>query len=230
MRNSRQGKLPIELEWLVDALDDIQARLKTVESPSGEALSSTVAKLQSLVADIQAQLDAWASGRWTNAQITAQITALINSTFAGSISVGGTITSPVTFSTDVGGLPGSRRAMWMHDSGLFGWASSSRERKTEIRPADFDVDAIIGIEPKRFRYLEAIRRYDELPEDEREGREPRVEVGFIAEDLDDAGLDDFVVYDKDGRVEGVEYSMLVVAQQAAIRDLAARIERLESGQ
>lgn len=226
MRNSRQGKLPIELEWLVDALDDIQARLKTIEAPSGEALSSTVAKLQSLVTDIQAQLDAWALGRWTNAQILAQIA----DAFAGNVYIGGTVTSPVTFSTDVGGLPGSRRAMWMHDSGLFGWASSSRERKTEIRPADFDVDAIIGIEPKRFRYLEAIRRYDELPEDEREGREPRVEVGFIAEDLDDAGLDDFVVYDKDGRVEGVEYSMLVVAQQAVIRDLAARIERLESGQ
>lgn len=230
MRNSRQGKLPTELDWLVDALDDIQTRLKTIEGPSGEALSSTVARLQSLVTDIQAQLDAWASGRWTNAQITAQINSLISNAFAGNVYIGGTVTSPTTFGTDIGGLPGSRRAMWMHDSGLFGWASSSRERKTEIRPADFDVDSVLSVEPKRFRYLEAIRRYEELDEDEREGREPRVEVGFIAEDLDDAGLVDFVVYDKDGKVEGVEYSMLVVAQQAVIRDLAARIERLESGQ
>lgn len=229
MRNSRQGQLPTELAWLIDALDDIQARLKTVESPSGEALSSTVAKLQSLVADIQAQLDAWASGRWTNAQITAQITALINSTFAGSISVGGTITSPTTYSTDIGSIPGSHRTLWVKDSGLFGFASSSRERKTEIQPADLDPAAILSIEPKTFRYREAVRRWEEMPEDER-GPEPGPEVGFIAEDLDDAGLGAFVFYDENGRTEGIEYSMLVVAQQAVIRDLAARIERLESGQ
>lgn len=230
MRNSRQGRLPSELEWLIDALDDIQARLKTIEAPSGEALSSTVAKLQSFVSDIQAQLDAWASGRWTNAQITAQIAALINSTFAGNVAFGGTITSPVTYNTDLGSIPGAHRTLWVKDSGLFGFASSSRERKTEIEPLDLDVDAVLSIEPKTFRYREAVRRYEEMDEDERVGLEPRREVGFIAEELDDAGLGAFVFYDGEGRPEGIEYSMLVVAQQAALRDLAARVARLESGE
>lgn len=227
MRNPRQGQIPSELGWLVDELDGLSARLRTLEAPSGEALSSTVAKLQSLVSDIQAQLDAWVASRWTNAQITAQITAQINSTFASNVGFGGTITSPVTYNTDLGSIPGAHRTLWVKDSGLFGFASSSRERKTEIEPLDLDVDAVLSIEPKTFRYREAVHRWEEMPEDER-GPEPGLEVGFIAEELDDAGLGAFVFYDGEGRPEGIEYSMLVVAQQAALRDLAARLDRLES--
>lgn len=239
MRNPRQGVIPTELAWLIDELDSLGERLKTLEAPSGEALSSTVAKLTALIADIQAQLDAWVASRWTNAEIVAQITSQINSKLAGSVTIGGagtisgaatfgsTITSPVTYSTDIGSIPGARRTLWVKDSGLFGFASSSRERKTEIRPADFDVEAILSIEPKVFRYREAVRRWGEMPEDER-GPEPGLEVGFIAEELDDAGLGAFVFYDGEGRPEGIEYSMLVVAQQAALRDLAARLDRLEN--
>ena len=239
MRNPRQGQIPSELGWLVDELDGLSARLRTLEAPSGEALSSTVAKLQSFVSDIQAQLDAWVASRWTNAQITAQITSQINSKLAGSVTIGGagtisgaatfgsTITSPVTYSTDIGSIPGAHRTLWVKDSGLFGFASSSRERKTEIQPLDLDVDAVLSIEPRSFRYREAVRRYEEMDEDERAGLEPRREVGFIAEELDDAGLGSFVFYDGEGRPEGIEYSMLVVAQQAVLRDLAARVARLE---
>ncbi len=227
MRNPRQGQIPSELGWLVDELDGLSARLRTLEAPSGEALGSTVAKLQALVSDIQAQLDAWVASRWTNAQITAQITSQINSRFAGNVTFGGTITSPVTYVTDLSSISGERRTMWMHNSGLFGFAPSTRERKTEIRPADFDVEAILSVEPKVFRYREAVRRWEETPEDER-GPEPRLEVGFIAEELDDLGLGAFVFYDGEGRPEGIEYSMLVVAQQAALRDLATRLDRLES--
>lgn len=234
MTNSRQGQIPSELAWLIDTLDTIQDRLDTVESPTGEALSSTVAKLQSLVADIQAQLDAWAAGRWTNAQIVTQINGLIASAFGGNVTFGGTITSPATFSTDVGGLAGSRRTMWMHDSGLFGWASSSRDRKTDIRPANIDAAALLSIEPKTFRYLAAIKNYDELPEDEKPGREPLPEVGLIAQDLDEAGLGHFVDHGPDGTVEGINYTMLVVAllavdraQQAELVELRERLARLE---
>lgn len=227
MRNPRHGVIPSELAWLVDELDSLGERLKTLESPSGEALSSTVAKLTALIADIQAQLDAWAATRWTNAQIVTQIATQINSTFAGAVGFGSTITSPVTYNTDLGSIPGAHRTLWVKDSGLFGFASSSRERKTEIEPLDLDVDAVLSIEPKTFRYREAVHRWEEMPEDER-GPEPGLEVGFIAEELDDAGLGAFVFYDGEGRPEGIEYSMLVVAQQAALRALAARLDRLES--
>lgn len=96
MRSSRQGSIPSELSWLIDELADIDRRLGTLEAPSGEALGNTVAKLQALVTDIQAQIDAWAADRWTNAQIDARIdskvAAAIAAAFAGNVSITGSLT------------------------------------------------------------------------------------------------------------------------------------------
>ncbi|MFC4137130.1 MULTISPECIES: hypothetical protein [unclassified Microbacterium] len=96
MRNGRNGALPSELGDLIDELDDVQRRLRILEAPSGEALGSTVAKLRALVTDIQAQLDAWAADRWTNAEIDARIdqkvAAYVASILAGNVSIGGALT------------------------------------------------------------------------------------------------------------------------------------------
>lgn len=93
MRSSRQGAVPSELGWLVDELDEVQRRLRTLEAPSGEALSSTVAKLEDLVSDIQAQLDAYNASRYTNAQIDAAILSTIAAVLAGNVTIGGNLTA-----------------------------------------------------------------------------------------------------------------------------------------
>lgn len=49
MINNRRGPIPSELDWLIDTLDGYEERLRTLEAPSGENLSATVAKLQGLV-------------------------------------------------------------------------------------------------------------------------------------------------------------------------------------
>lgn len=49
MRSANQGAIPSELGDLIDRLNDYEERLRTLEAPSGEALSSTVAKLLQLV-------------------------------------------------------------------------------------------------------------------------------------------------------------------------------------
>lgn len=92
MRSSRQGAIPSELGNLIDELDDVQRRLRTLEAPSGEALGNTVAKLQALVADLRSQVEAWAATRWTNAQILAQIDAKIAAAFAGNVAITGSLT------------------------------------------------------------------------------------------------------------------------------------------
>lgn len=93
MRNSRQGAIPSELAWLIDELDDFSQRIRTLEAPSGESLSNTVSKLQALVANIQAQLGAWTSSRYTNAQIEdlidQKVAAYVASYMAGNVQVGG---------------------------------------------------------------------------------------------------------------------------------------------
>ena len=91
MLNSRRGAIPSDLGDLIDELNGIEARLRTLEAPSGEALGSTVAKLQALVADIQAQIDAWAATRWTNDQIDARIYAIVGSILAGNVTIGGSL-------------------------------------------------------------------------------------------------------------------------------------------
>lgn len=45
MRSSRQGAIPSELGDLIDELRNHENRLRTLEAPSGESLSSSVAKL-----------------------------------------------------------------------------------------------------------------------------------------------------------------------------------------
>lgn len=47
-RSSRQGAIPSELGDLIDELDEIQRRLRILESPSGNDLASTVARLGSI--------------------------------------------------------------------------------------------------------------------------------------------------------------------------------------
>lgn len=92
MRSSRQGAIPSELGWLIDELDGFSERLRTLEAPSGESLNSTVPKLQALVADIQSQINQWATTRWTNAQILEQIDAKIAAAFAGNVAITGSLT------------------------------------------------------------------------------------------------------------------------------------------
>lgn len=121
MRSSRQGAIPSELGWLIDLLDDLDDRLSKVEAPSGEALASNVAKLQSLVANIQAQLDAWTASRWTNAEIDARIdmkvAAYVASILAGNVSIGGAlnvigaVTMPGVRGTDLTGAA-NRVTVW----------------------------------------------------------------------------------------------------------------------
>lgn len=95
-RSSRQGAIPSELGDLIDELDDIERRLRTLEAPSGESLSSTVTKLQDLVANITETLNNYMAGRRTDAQIDAaidaKIAAALAAAFAGNVSITGSLT------------------------------------------------------------------------------------------------------------------------------------------
>lgn len=129
--------------WLADEFAKLKARLDSLEGPSGTQLYNTVSKLQALVEDIQAQLDAWATTRWTNAQIDARIDQKIAAAFAGnvtitgsltvngavaaaslstggSLTVGGAVTLPDVYNTDITSMGGSRRTVWVRDGGRMG--------------------------------------------------------------------------------------------------------------
>lgn len=132
-------------DWdgLVRELREISRRLETLEAPSGTQAFRTVAKLSALVDNIQEQLDEYNASRWTNAQITAQINAavgtrltqdqvdqrvyaIVGSILAGNVSIGGelfvngAVTMPNVYNTNIVGLGGSRKTVWVRDGGRMG--------------------------------------------------------------------------------------------------------------
>jgi len=215
MRSSRQGAIPSELGWLIDELDGFSERLRTLEAPSGESLSSTVAKLQALVANIQAQLDAWVLTRYDNATVDARIATAISTTLAGNVSIGGALLVPNAYNTDI---TWTRRTGWWGNDGRAGYASSSRRKKTAIKPADeAGLLALLDVEPKTFRYRAEILRRTSLRINAGKDYVPAVELGLIAEELEEAGLGFFVYHDEAGTPEGIEYGMLTVALLAIAR-------------
>lgn len=92
MSRANRGKIPSEMGWLIDLLDDMAERLSTLEAPDGNQIAQTVRTLQALVSDIQAQLDAYNANRYTNAQIDAlvdaKVSAAIAAVLAGTVTVG----------------------------------------------------------------------------------------------------------------------------------------------
>jgi hypothetical protein len=144
-----------------------------------------------------------------------------NGTGGPTTTFGGLLSSDSTYSNDI---TATRRAMWIQSNGTFGYASSSRTKKQDIVSANLDVSSILSIDPVKFKYIKAV---------EESGSAAEIEVGFIAEDLHDAGLTEFVDYGKSGEPEGIHYQTYVVALQAVVRSQQQQIDdlkvRLENG-
>ncbi|WP_454112838.1 hypothetical protein [Microbacterium maritypicum] len=220
--------------YLADQIQDLRARIGELARPSGTQRYQSVAKLSALIDNIQAQLDAYNASQYTNAQVDAkdaavagQIYPAIAATLAGNVTIGGQFRAPDAVAFQI---TGTRRTTWIEDAtGRFGYAPSTLRMKCAVRPASEErLLALLDVAPKTFFYRDEIRRrtltrINDGPHAVYK-REPR-ELGLIAEEVDAAGLHEFVIYDADGVPEGIEYSMLVVALQAIVRWLAERIDQ-----
>lgn len=109
------------------------------------------------------------------------------------------------------------------------WRSTSSLRyKQDVRAAEVDTDAVLALQPRAYRSrAEVAELGDDAP----------THAGFIAEEADALGLEQWVVRDDDGEPEAFNYAQFCVAQQAviqqqaaAITDLTARLEALETQQ
>lgn len=109
-------------------------------------------------------------------------------------------------------------------NGQIQMVTSSLRYKQDVEVADVDPTAVLSLTGKTWRD-KALVEAD--PDTERRN------VGFIAEDLDAAGLGMFVDYDAEGRPDAIQYDRLSVAllavvksQQTQIDDLTARVDAL----
>ncbi|MFD6093644.1 tail fiber domain-containing protein [Oerskovia sp. NPDC060338] len=103
-------------------------------------------------------------------------------------------------------------------------STSSRRYKCEVEDAVVDVDAVLALRPRTWR--------DRAEVDDNPETTTRY-VGFIAEELDDLGLRDYVIYDDQGDPEAIAYDRLTAAlvpalrqQQNQITDLQAQVDEL----
>lgn len=107
------------------------------------------------------------------------------------------------------------------------WRStSSRRYKQDIADIDIDPASVLQMQPRTWR--------DKAEVEQDAATETRY-VGFIAEELHDLGLTQFVVYDDEDKPEAIAYDRLSAAlvtvaqdQQRQIDALSERLDALES--
>lgn len=113
-------------------------------------------------------------------------------------------------------------------TGELGHVPSSLRYKTCIEPVQLDLEAVLGLELKTFKYKQAIEAYGSI-------EAAPTELGLIAEEVDAAGLGFLVYRGENGEADGVAYERLalpllalVQAQQVQINDLRADVAALQS--
>jgi hypothetical protein len=102
--------------------------------------------------------------------------------------------------------------------GMFGYAASTKRLKQDITKADITPEQGLSLVATAFRYKQDVK-------DNGDNASPQ--VGLIAEDLDEAGLGVFVIYDDKGKPAGIHYERAWIALIPVIADLNARLAKLE---
>lgn len=107
------------------------------------------------------------------------------------------------------------------NAGNFGRTGSSRRYKKNIEPAMTDTEALLNLTPVEFDYKR-----------EEEGGDAFMqnlghEYGLIAEELEEAGLSQFVVHNYEGQPDSIRYDRLAVALLPILKSQAEKIEALE---
>jgi hypothetical protein len=111
------------------------------------------------------------------------------------------------------------RAVQVNSSDLIGTTASTARLKQDIEPYIFNEQAILSIEPKRFKYNEKVQHG---------GDDSDWLYGFIAEEAVTAGLSELCGFDEEGLPDYFAYERMCVAQQQIIRTLWNKVESLES--
>jgi hypothetical protein len=119
------------------------------------------------------------------------------------------VTSPHIYNNAVSGL-----AVYVASNGVLGKGASTKRLKKDIKTATINRDAVLALRIVNYRMKNA-------PEDS------PLEIGVIAEELDELGLTQFVWYDEKGRPGAVHYERLALALVPIIQDHETRLNAIE---
>lgn len=107
---------------------------------------------------------------------------------------------------------------YMDGNGFFGFAPSAARLKQDEAPHPYSLDDACRLEVVSYRLRTAVESDPDAP----------AEVGVIAEQLLEAGLGEFVLFDDAGRTQSVAYERLALVALSALREVRARLEDLEA--
>lgn len=135
----------------------------------------------------------------------------------------GVVESPAIYNTNA--ASGSNfRAVWVNNTGGLGYNLSSEKFKTNIETYEVPLEVLEQIEPKRFQYKENVAEMGEA--------DAPFRVNFIAEDLHDAGLTEYVSYDEDGtdreNCQTINESLMVNALWSFARQQQSQIKAMQN--
>jgi hypothetical protein len=156
-----------------------------------------------------------------------------------NLTASGALKSVGAAGTDLSTVPGSRRSAWqIYDGssiGLYGYAPSSIEAKTNIEPVPYSADSFLQCVAYLYAYKGQIAIRDD-PENEYYDPDYEVpeEAGYMAQHLTANGLGQFVTM-LGNEPTGIDYAafgavgMTVIGREHAdrIASLEERLSRLE---
>ena len=97
-------------------------------------------------------------------------------------------------------------------TGDFYYSTSSERCKKDVEKLEKDFHQVLKVEPKKYV-------------DNASGQK---EIGYIAEEFDELGLDDLVIYDGAGRPNGLKYDRITLYLVELVKEQQQRIETLEA--
>jgi len=256
-RRTRQTEQPSGT-MLSRLVETVTNRLAQIPGEVANAIAAQSMGKQEIIDRDQAVTDAAAPKTHQHAasDLTSGGTTGTGFTVGGALGVNGALTGQAaTFTGGVQGqsvrattapstnITGTRVAAWLQSSdGLLGTASSSERFKTNIRAAKLDPAAVLKLQVVYYQYIAELEQREQDPT-----YRVATEVGVIAERLHEAGLWQFVIYEReaDGSVKvddagnpvcfGVRYELLALAlipvaqaQQKEIVSLRADITTINS--
>ena len=102
---------------------------------------------------------------------------------------------------------------WDSSTGLFYYDNSSRKTKENITSLEDDFTKILQVAPKTYT---------------RPGDAKNWEIGYIAEEFDELGLNSLVYYDDDGSPGGINYRKISMYLVEVVKELEQKLHTYEN--
>jgi hypothetical protein len=222
---------PPSQNWMAEEIADLDRRLRELFAIASGGKAIAVA-VQTGLGTLASSGTTWAGPVDSPSTVSAGSSVAAGTTVTAVTTVSGAngvfsagISSVGAYNTDVSLLSGARQTVWQHNSGVYGFAPSSRETKTNVEPVPFTAADVLAVSPRIFQYKAQVA----IREDPTNGQyNPDYsvpwEVGLMAEDLIAHNMSCFVFWNEDGTPRGINYDLFgAVAPLVVLAEFAKTI-------